>query len=181
MAAEPGIWARAWRSTPLADWWNIPSAIAAATVFLLLQPEEFGPVSILSAAIAGLAAAVFTTLLRFLGNLIAEPYRTLNAGILSLSNRLEEIKDQSPVNRNEWRREKIARLRSFLIDFDWERGDVWETPEWSELRSIISQDVVRTMEGGIRISPVLGIGRVKTDKAMLLDEVAKTEREWGLI
>ncbi|HJR52390.1 MAG TPA: hypothetical protein VJ982_01625 [Gemmatimonadota bacterium] len=137
--------------------------------------------------VAGIGGFVFTASLRFLGNLIAEAYNGLSEGIERVQGRIESLDARissthsAPKSKEDYRRERIARLKQFARDFDWENDNILEAPEWSEIRSIISASVVEEFEAGISIQPVFAVGRPTTEKSKILDALADVERLWMLI
>lgn len=83
-----------------------------------------------------------------------------------------------------WRRYAESYKRDLARE-DWEKSEsLDEIPSTSWYRSMrphLSEETKRRLESGFRIEPAVSVGYRRTDIDRILDEIARIEKEWGLL
>jgi hypothetical protein len=101
-------------------------------------------------------------------------------GGLKLENKLAGL-DEKQQSKIEYRKERIEGWREAIEDFDFENKWFGDTVWYSEIRLYLKQDIVKRIEAPrTLIVPAEGRGEHAV-KYILLDEIARLEREWDLI
>ncbi len=106
---------------------------------------------------------------------------SLKAMVKQVSAERDALKEQQDQNLQEQRRRRIEDWRSDIRNFDFDVNGFAGTDTYSQLRPHLSSEVVEMFEmpRGVHIG-----NEARGDLAYeytLLDEVARIEREWGLI
>lgn len=83
-------------------------------------------------------------------------------------------------DKQAYRARKIQEWRETVQN--WDDGPIYEIPAWSEMRVHLDSDLVKDVESGIEVGPVVTFGREKpSDQQRVLDALARLEREWDII
>jgi hypothetical protein len=102
-------------------------------------------------------------------------------GIQCIAQRLAAICNSPNLSPQEHQRQYIKEWRSAICDFDFSTGTFTSTDMYSQMRPYLPSDITRKLEHPEMVmfgNPTRG---KNPRRRILLDEVAKIEKKWGLV